>query len=274
MRRVNAAAWLMVGLAAIGAHGGEPERADRVGQRVVAPAGGLTLRDDRGAVAGVGEKGQVYRVERADGRRLWLRAEGKDLGGWATADEVVAVAPPVDRAVRRAEAIPRRTLGSALAAPFRRRIEGRPRARRRRAHEAGLRPGGRRVRRGDPARSCSAEAYLLRGFIRMTTNRPDEALADLDEAIRLDPRRAAGYGNRGVVRLMKNQPEDALADFNEAIRIDPRDVDAQRQSRDAVDHEEAMGRGPVRLRRGRSPGPAARHGPRQPRGDLDGERRL
>src|SRR5262249_14977444 len=93
-----AALFLLLGLSTIApraARGDDPAPIDQVGQRVVARSGGLTLRDDRGAVKGVGGKGQVYRVERVDGRRLWLRAEGKDLRGWASVEEMT-VAPPVD----------------------------------------------------------------------------------------------------------------------------------------------------------------------------------
>src|SRR6516165_10187229 len=123
MRRALAsAAVLVLGLAAMapaGARGDEPTAGEWVGQRVVARSGAITLRDDRGVVAGVGGRDQVFRVERADGRRLWLKAEGNELRGWASADEVDAAPPPVDPSVRRADARTLRGLSSVIAARVR-----------------------------------------------------------------------------------------------------------------------------------------------------------
>jgi tetratricopeptide (TPR) repeat protein len=221
--RLAAVASLMIGLAAIasaGARGGEPARADRVGQRVVSRSGGLILRDDRGAVTGVGGKDQVYRVERVDGRRLWLRGEGKSLGGWAMADEIVAVEPPDDPSVRRADARPHRGFASMLAAPFRH-VES----------SVSLRHAEAAVKENDYVRALAecdeairldphrVDAYILRGIIRFMTNRLDDALADLSEAIRLDPRHAPSYANRGFVRMLRGQPDEGLADLDEAIRL-------------------------------------------------------
>ena len=49
----------------------------------------------------------------------------------------------------------------------------------------------------------------------------DKALADLDEAIRIDPRYADAYAGRGGLRIKNKEHEKALADCNEAIRLDP-----------------------------------------------------
>src|SRR5262245_3996947 len=118
-RAIASAAVLVLGLAAMAraaVRGDEPPADEWVGQRVVARAGRLTLRDDRGAVAGVGGKDQVYRVERAASRRLWLHAEGQELSGWASADDVDAAPPPIDPSVRRSDVRTLRGLGSAVAA--------------------------------------------------------------------------------------------------------------------------------------------------------------
>ncbi|MGA7805553.1 tetratricopeptide repeat protein [Bradyrhizobium sp.] len=50
---------------------------------------------------------------------------------------------------------------------------------------------------------------------------PDRALADCDEAIRIDRGYAPAYVNRGNVHLNKGDVERAFGDFNEAIRLDP-----------------------------------------------------
>ena len=50
----------------------------------------------------------------------------------------------------------------------------------------------------------------------------DRAIADYNEAIRLDPKYAAAYNNRGNAYRDKGDTDRAIADFNEAIRLDPK----------------------------------------------------
>jgi lipoprotein NlpI len=50
---------------------------------------------------------------------------------------------------------------------------------------------------------------------------PDRALADCNEAIRLDSNNATAFVNRGNAFLSKSDVEHAIADFNSAIRLDP-----------------------------------------------------
>jgi lipoprotein NlpI len=50
----------------------------------------------------------------------------------------------------------------------------------------------------------------------------DRALADCNEAIKLDPGLAAAHINRGNVYLTRADAEHALNDFNEAIQLDPK----------------------------------------------------
>ena len=57
-------------------------------------------------------------------------------------------------------------------------------------------------------------AYILQGDY-------DRAIADADEAIRLDPNDAVAFNNRGVGYGGKEVYDRAIADYNEAIRIDP-----------------------------------------------------
>src|SRR5262249_52353190 len=47
------------------------------------------------------------------------------------------------------------------------------------------------------------------------------ALADYDEAIRLDPKLAGGFWGRGTVFARKGDDTRAIADFDEAIRLNP-----------------------------------------------------
>jgi tetratricopeptide (TPR) repeat protein len=50
----------------------------------------------------------------------------------------------------------------------------------------------------------------------------DRAIADLNEAIRLDPKLGMAYNNRGAAYNEQGDNDRAIADYNEAIRIDPK----------------------------------------------------
>jgi tetratricopeptide (TPR) repeat protein len=49
----------------------------------------------------------------------------------------------------------------------------------------------------------------------------DRAIADLTEAIRLDPKYVWAYASRGEAYRMKGDYDRAIADLTEAIRLDP-----------------------------------------------------
>jgi eukaryotic-like serine/threonine-protein kinase len=49
----------------------------------------------------------------------------------------------------------------------------------------------------------------------------EEALADLDRAIQLDPNLVGAYNSRGAVLMHVGLLDDALRDFNRALRLDP-----------------------------------------------------
>ena len=48
----------------------------------------------------------------------------------------------------------------------------------------------------------------------------EEAIAEYDEVIRIDPQLASAYNNRGVVHRSLDQLHQAGADYDEAIRLD------------------------------------------------------
>jgi tetratricopeptide (TPR) repeat protein len=50
----------------------------------------------------------------------------------------------------------------------------------------------------------------------------DRAIADFDEAIRLDPKSSSAIGYRGFAYDAKQDYDRAIADYNEAIRLDPK----------------------------------------------------
>jgi len=63
-------------------------------------------------------------------------------------------------------------------------------------------------------------AYNNRGLARYDKKDYDGAIADYYEAIRLNPNYAAAYNNRGLARYDKGDYDSAIADSSEAIRLD------------------------------------------------------
>jgi tetratricopeptide (TPR) repeat protein/serine/threonine protein kinase len=66
-----------------------------------------------------------------------------------------------------------------------------------------------------------AEVYKSRGDVYNALGMKDQAIADYDQAIRLDPEDAAAYSKRGNVYYSKKDYDRAIADHDQAIRLDP-----------------------------------------------------
>ena len=71
-----------------------------------------------------------------------------------------------------------------------------------------------------------AEAYTNRGAAYDSLGRPDRAILDYDEAIRFDPQDSVAYFNRGLSYLELGQFQQAIEDLGEAIRLEPWDAAA------------------------------------------------
>jgi tetratricopeptide (TPR) repeat protein len=83
--------------------------------------------------------------------------------------------------------------------------------------EHGGRPGA------DAVLPRTAKDFLLRGSSRSLDGDFDKALADYDEAIRLNPSDALGFMLRAQLLQCRGDVEKALADLNEALRRCPTD---------------------------------------------------
>jgi lipoprotein NlpI len=66
-----------------------------------------------------------------------------------------------------------------------------------------------------------AVAYAVRGMAWRAKGDLDRAIADLDQATRLDPKDAGAYTARGIAWDNKGDLDRAIEDFDEAIRLDP-----------------------------------------------------
>ncbi len=64
------------------------------------------------------------------------------------------------------------------------------------------------------------ECYLYRGGIHCDTNRTDEALADLNRSLELDPRSACALVFRANTYCRMKDYRKALADYEKAVRLD------------------------------------------------------
>jgi tetratricopeptide (TPR) repeat protein len=63
--------------------------------------------------------------------------------------------------------------------------------------------------------------YSDRGFVRMQKGEVDRALADLNEAARIDSTNFYAFWNRGAVYAAKGDFDDARTDFNTALALNP-----------------------------------------------------
>ena len=71
-----------------------------------------------------------------------------------------------------------------------------------------------------------ALAFVNRGWSYERKRQYDRALADYNEAIRADPKYSLAYNNRGWLRHLQGDYDRAIADYGEAIRLDPKDPTA------------------------------------------------
>jgi tetratricopeptide (TPR) repeat protein len=69
-----------------------------------------------------------------------------------------------------------------------------------------------------------SEPLAMRAQARIAAKRLDEALADLDAALRLAPGSATLYAQRADVQRQRNRPAAALADLDAALRLAPDDA--------------------------------------------------
>jgi len=67
----------------------------------------------------------------------------------------------------------------------------------------------------------NAATYNDRGLAREKKGDLNGAIADFNEAIKLDPKYAYAYNNRGNIKSRKGDLNGAMADYNRAIKLNP-----------------------------------------------------
>lgn len=70
------------------------------------------------------------------------------------------------------------------------------------------------------------QAFTYRALVKVGRNDLDGAIADYSEVVRLRPASAIGYSGRGHAHLVKGNAKLAIADFTEAIRLNPKSPSA------------------------------------------------
>ncbi len=68
--------------------------------------------------------------------------------------------------------------------------------------------------------------YTNRGVEYEIKKEFDKAIADHDEAIKIDPKNWAAYNNRGNAYLGKRDYDHAIADYDEAVKLNPKYAEA------------------------------------------------
>ncbi len=67
-----------------------------------------------------------------------------------------------------------------------------------------------------------ANAFYNRGNAHSAKGEHDQAVADFDEALKLEPRNASALNNRGSARADKGETDAAIADFDAALKLNGR----------------------------------------------------
>ena len=160
--------------------------------------------------------GFFYRVERASGPRLWLKAELLDLSGSANSGDLV----PVDKAIEFFTGQIRDNPQDAFAYFMRARLW------------RDMKDMDRAVSDFDQAirlEPADAIAYYNRGNAWLDKQVFDKAIADLTTSIRLDPKYGGAYGARAGAWRIKRQFHKAIQDYSDLGQIQPDNITGHRE---------------------------------------------
>ena len=76
-------------------------------------------------------------------------------------------------------------------------------------------------------RDPEAVQHFVRGHALLSRHENDKAIAELDQAIRIQPGFAEPYVDRGLARSFRMEFDQAIADYEKAIELDPQNLAAR-----------------------------------------------
>lgn len=82
--------------------------------------------------------------------------------------------------------------------------------------------------------------HVQQGFTYQSKGKLNEALAEYNKAIEIDPGSSVGYSYRGIVYFLKGDLDLAIANFDEALKIDDKDELAQFARKKATREKEKL----------------------------------
>jgi len=92
-----------------------------------------------------------------------------------------------------------------------------------------------------------AKVFHNRGAFYSDQGDIERAIADFDQAIRLNEKFAAGYYSRGLAYKGKGDLDSAFVDFDQAFRLDPTDTNARKNRALVYDSDENLDRALARF---------------------------
>ena len=72
-----------------------------------------------------------------------------------------------------------------------------------------------------PPPETAAQSHYLRGVDLLRNRNPSQAIVELDQALKLDPKFAEAYDAKGLARLAEGNPEAALGELRKAVELKP-----------------------------------------------------
>jgi lipoprotein NlpI len=75
-----------------------------------------------------------------------------------------------------------------------------------------------------PERDRDSQFYLYRSAFLVSVGQVGEARPDIDRALAIDPKAGLAYALRSIIDVVQNRKDDALADAEQAMKLNPKDT--------------------------------------------------